>query len=74
MGKGNDHDRYVVPHEHGYAVVKEDHQRASAVTRTQREAIDRAKQIVANQGGGEVRIQGRDHRFRAGKRAKPKGK
>ena len=31
---------------------------------TQAEAIQHAKDIVRNAGGGEVRIQGRDGRFR----------
>lgn len=38
--------------------------RASAVEPTQKAAEKRAKQIVHNQGGGEVRIQGRDRKFR----------
>jgi hypothetical protein len=71
MGAGNDHDRYVVPHKGGgWKVVKEDHRRASAIEPTQREAIARAKVITANLGGGEVRIQGRDHRFREGDRVR----
>lgn len=57
MGTGNDCDRYVQPRqEGGWEVVKEDHERASAVTPTKNEAIDRARQIVRNEGGGEVRI------------------
>lgn len=67
MGKGNDGDRYVVKHEDGWAVKKEDAQRASGVFRTQAEAIGRAREIVdrTSNGNGEVRIQGRDGRFRA---------
>lgn len=67
MGKGNDHDRYVVQNEErgGWDVVKEDHERSSGHFDTQREAIGRAKEIVENLGGdGEVRIQGRDGKFR----------
>lgn len=62
----NDEDRYVVKHPDGWAVKKEDAQRASAVTRTQKEAIDRARQIVDKSGGGkgDIRIQGRDGKFR----------
>lgn len=62
----NDEDRYVVKHPEGWAVKKEDAQRASAVTRTQKEAIDRARQIVDNSGGGkgDVRIQGRNGKYR----------
>ena len=67
MAKGNDTDRYVVQNEErgGYDVVMEDHKRASAHTRTQKQAITRAKEIVDNLGGGEVRIQGEDGKFRA---------
>lgn len=65
--KGNDTDRYVVQNDErgGYDVVKEGHKRASAHTNTQKQAIKRAKEIVANQGGGEVRVQGDDGKFRA---------
>jgi len=56
--KGNDNDRYVQPNKErgGWDVVKENHRQASAHTRTKAEAIDRARQIVRNQGGGELRI------------------
>jgi hypothetical protein len=64
MGKGNDNDRYVVPSEEGgWDVVKENHQRASAHPPTKREAINRARQIVANAGGGEIRIQNQQGQF-----------
>lgn len=57
MSKANDSDRYVQPRpEGGWEVVKEDHDRASAVTRTKAEAVDRAREIVRNDGGGEIRI------------------
>lgn len=62
--KGNDSDRYVQPRpEGGWEVVGERHERASAVTRTKAEAIERAREIVNNLGGGEVRIKNRDGRF-----------
>lgn len=66
MAEGNDTDRYVVPNAHrgGWDVVKEDHGRASAHTDTQASAVTRAKEIVNNLGGGEVRVAGRDGRFR----------
>lgn len=64
----NDNDRYVVQNEErgGWDVVKEDRKRASAHFDTQGEAITRAKQIVENsgRGDGEVRIQGKDGKFR----------
>jgi Uncharacterized protein conserved in bacteria (DUF2188) len=71
MGGGNDNDRYVVRRPEGWAVVKEDHKRASALTRTQQEAIDRARQITDNLGGGEVRVQNRHRQFREGERVRP---
>ena len=57
-------ERDVVKHPDGWAVKKHNAQRASSVHRTQREAEKRAKEIVSNLGGGEVRIQGRDGRWR----------
>jgi uncharacterized protein YdaT len=71
VGKGNDNDRHVVKHEDGWAVMKEDHERASAVTRTQAEAIERAREIVGNAGGGEVLIHGEDNKIRAKDTIKP---
>jgi hypothetical protein len=47
----------------GWDVKKENAQRASAHTDTKREAEQRAREIVRNQGGGEVRIQNLDRRF-----------
>ncbi len=63
MASGNDRD--VVPNsDGGWDVTKAEHSRASAHTNTQKEAIDRAREIVTNAGGGEVRIHGRDGRIR----------
>ena len=65
MGKGNDNDRTVQPRGDGdWEVVKEKHERASAITPTQKDAIDRAREIVGNAGGGELRIKGTDGRYR----------
>jgi hypothetical protein len=65
MGTGNDNDRWVQQRPSGdWEVVKEKHQRASAVEPTQKEAIDRAREIVRGAGGGELRIKGRDGRLR----------
>lgn len=50
-------DRYVVKHEEGWAVKKPKAERASSLHDTQKEAEKRAKEIVANLGGGEVKIQ-----------------
>jgi hypothetical protein len=38
--------------------------RASAVTRTQAEGIDRARKILKNDGGGELQVRGRDGTIR----------
>lgn len=61
MGKN---DRFVVKHEDGWAVKKAHAERASSVHDTQKEAEKRAKEIVENLGGGEVRIQRKTGPFR----------
>ncbi len=60
----SDNDRYVVKRQDGWAVVRPRAARASSLHATQREAEQRAKQIVRNRGGGEVRIQDRHGRWR----------
>jgi hypothetical protein len=57
-------DRYVVNHSGGWAVRSADSGRVSEVFDTQEHAINRAREIVRNLGGGEVRIQGRDGQWR----------
>lgn len=57
-------DRYVTRHKDGWKVSGSGSQRASSVHHTQREAESRAKEIVKNLGGGEVRIQNRQGRWR----------
>ncbi|MET7281865.1 DUF2188 domain-containing protein [Kribbella sp. NPDC005582] len=52
----NRSERHVVPDGDKWKVVAPDADRASATARTQREAIDRAREIVRNSGGGEVII------------------
>lgn len=61
MGKS---DRYVVKHPGGWAVRSPGSDRASSVHPTQTDAEERAKEIVAGLGGGEVRIQDRQGRWR----------
>ena len=52
--------RTVGPHSSGGWQVKANRaQRASAVKRTKAEAIDRAREILGNSGGGELTIQNR---------------
>ena len=57
-------DRYVTKHPKGWAVKAPGAERASSVHSTQRAAEQAAKQTVRKLGGGEVRIQGRDARWR----------
>lgn len=45
-------------------MVKEERERASALYPTKAEAIDRAREIVRNLGGGEVVVRGRDGNIR----------
>jgi hypothetical protein len=47
-----------------WEVVAPHHQRASAVTDTQAQAIAAARPMLANSGGGELRIKGVDGRLR----------
>lgn len=62
---GGKDDRYVVKNpEGGWDVKAGGVKRASAHKDTQAKAEQRAKKIVENLGGGEVRIQGKDGRFR----------
>jgi hypothetical protein len=61
----SENNRHVVPDpDGGWNVVKPGSDRASAHQDTQREAVDRARTIVSNLGGGEVRIHGRDGQIR----------
>jgi hypothetical protein len=57
-------DRFVTKHPNGWAVKASGAKRASSVHSTQRAAEQAAKQTVRNLGGGEVRIQCRDGRWR----------
>ena len=68
----SDQDRHVVPAEGGGWNVEKPHaSRASAHYDTQREAIARARDIVANTGG-ELVVHGRDGQIRA-KDTSPRG-
>lgn len=58
-------NRHVVPNpDGGWDIKKPGASRSSGHTNTQRDAISRAKDIVRNQGGGEVRTHGRDGKIR----------
>ncbi len=60
----SENDRYVIKHPKGWAVKSPSGKRVSSVHPTQRDAERTAKRTVGNLGGGEVRIQGRDGRWR----------
>lgn len=58
-------ERHVVPNPHGgWDVRAPGADRSSSHQPTQGDAIDRAREIVGNSGGGEVVIHGRDGRIR----------
>jgi hypothetical protein len=57
-------DRYVTKHPDGWAVKGANADKASSIHTTQKEAESRAKQIVSNLGGGEVRIQNKQGKWR----------
>ncbi len=57
-------DRYVTKHPAGWAVKGAGSKRASSIHSTQKEAENRAKKVVSNLGGGEVRIQNRQGQWR----------
>lgn len=58
-------DRHVVPSEGGgWDVRAPGADRASSHHDTQADAIDRAREIVHNVGGGEIVIHGRDGKIR----------
>lgn len=60
-----DRDRTVYRRDDGkWANKRNDSDKASSVRDTQGEAIDDAKRMLRNSGGGEVTIQGRDGKFR----------
>ncbi|WP_136709737.1 DUF2188 domain-containing protein [Agromyces sp. H66] len=62
---GNSNNRHVVPNSNGgWDVRAPGAGRASAHLPTQADATDRARQIVSNLGGGEVRIHGRNGQIR----------
>ena len=57
-------ERHVVPRGDRWAVVKPGADRASALTDTQQAAIDRAREILSNDRGGELVIHRKDSRIR----------
>lgn len=60
MGKG----RHVVPHNGGWAVKKPGSSTPESTHRKQSTAEGQAKKVVGGEGGGEVRIHGRNGQIR----------
>lgn len=64
MSKGR--DRTVYRREDGqWANKRNDADRASSLHDTQREAENAAREMLHNQGGGELITMGRDHKIRS---------
>jgi Uncharacterized protein conserved in bacteria (DUF2188) len=62
MGQG---DRWVVPHDGGgWDVKAPGADRASSHHDTQADAVGRAREIIHNQGGGELIVQNREGQIR----------
>ena len=57
-------DRFVVRHGSDWAVKKGGVEKPEGIYGTQRDAERAAKETVRENGGGEVRIQGRNGRWR----------
>ena len=65
MATRDSSNRHVVPSpDGGWNIKKPDATRTSGHPDTQQQAIDRAREIVSNLGGGEVRIHGRNGQIR----------
>jgi hypothetical protein len=61
-----DQDRTVFQRDDGTWVNKRnDAERASSVHTTQKEAAEAAREMLGNQGGGELSIKGRDGQIRS---------
>ena len=56
--------RHVVPHRDGWAVLKPDSERAISIHGSRSEAMERAHEILRNEGGGERITHGEDGRMR----------
>lgn len=61
MSKRKSH--HIVPHPEGWAVKSGGASRASSVHRTQKEAIDRGREVSRNQGT-ELHVHGRNGQIR----------
>ena len=64
MSKGRDRIVYQRP-DRQWANKRNDADKASSLHKTQKSAADSAKQMLGNQGGGELTIKGLDGRIRS---------
>lgn len=64
MSKGRDRTVFRRP-DGTWVNQRNDAIRASSVHRTQKDAEDTAREMLRNQGGGELTTQGRNGRFRS---------
>ena len=64
MSKGRDRTIYQRD-DGGWVNKRNDADRASSVHKTQHDAADAGRDMLGNQGGGELTIKGRDGRFRS---------
>jgi hypothetical protein len=65
MSKDRDRTVYRRPDDNMWVNKRNDADRASTIHRTQQDAIDAAKTMLGNQGGGELSVKGRDGQFRS---------
>lgn len=65
-------DYNVFKNDHGWAIQGQGNSRVSAYAPTQKQAYDRAREIVSNRGGGDISLHGLDGRIRD-KNTIPKG-
>ena len=64
MSKGRDRFIYRRP-DGSWANKRNDADRASSVHETQKDAVDTARDMLKNQGGGELTIQGTNGKIRS---------
>jgi len=60
-----DRDRTVYRRDGEWVNKRNDSDRASSVHSTQKEAVDAARDMLHNQGGGELAVKGRDRQIRS---------
>lgn len=62
---GKNRDRTVYRRDGEWINKRNDSERASSVHKTQKEAVDAAREMLGNQVGGELAIKGRDSVIRS---------